>query len=143
VSFALWKADRSEPLLLQDAYRSRDTVLLRLLEEYVPNRYVPLTHVRDLYRLLSEAGVADAEKWVTAERVSYYSEVWNAVIDWKQQGLLSSGDGVMAFLMMLDATDRQLGEMIVRDRWTGSTKQAQELLVEMKRSSLPLVDGSL
>lgn len=142
---ALWTAGRSDYSEVQDAHKSGDITLLRLLQSFIPDESVSLSSVRNLYSFhrLSPSGAGAVENFVTAERLAYFHEMQTKFMDWKDAGLMISGADVMDFLLKVEVGDRELAERIVRGRWPGSVEQAWGLLNEMKHSTQPLVEGIL
>lgn len=125
------------------AYDSSDVRLLSLFQCLLPTASVKFSSARSLYTIFCDQGFDDAEHLVTAERVKAMEEFWTTIVDLKRDIPELDARAATCFLVLAEKDDRSLAEQIIRYRWPGSLRQAQEILVEMKHSPRPLSSGSL
>jgi len=125
------------------AYTKGDATLLCLFLSHISDESISFSGVREVYYLLLEYGVVEAERFVTAERVAGYKNLWGKVLDLKRDNHKLDAGLALCFFVMVDEADCSLAEQIIRERWPGSMEQAQALLEQMKQSPLPLATGSL
>lgn len=125
------------------AYNEGQTVLLRIFWKFLPDRDIHFYDLRNLYLILKSEGIQDAEQQVTVDRSRTLNSLWKEAGEISEEHPKFLAADRVTFIVMNEASDRALARQIVLDRWPGSRENAQSLLDEMKKSSLPLATGTL